>query len=356
MRKFNKLMALVLTLALCLSMAITASADETPTYPAVYITKDLKVAEGTTVPAAKFTFDFAFKRDASTGMQGDEAVTIASVDADFGNSDTATDGIVSETVQVNMDASAFPHAGVYVFEVTEDKTTFASNEEHKVTYDEAKYVMNVYVVNGTNGLEIKGATIANASGKKVVTGSETAENGFKFTNTYTRTLGTDGKAAATITNQTVGEYADMTKEFSFTLTVNKPATADDTTYTYAVVTDGVAGEKQIGTYGQAISGIKLDDDDSIEIYGVVAGSKYSVTQEPADDYKTTIEVNAAAATEVKDVLISDTAANTAVFTNTYKDVTPTGIAMNNAPFMLMIGAAGLFLLLMLVSKKRREEA
>lgn len=380
MRKLNKLMALVLSLVLCLSLAVTVSADTVPTNaPAngVYISKHLKVATGTTVPAATFKFTFTADTNNSIGLQeGEEHPVIPTRTVTYasGMEDTGTEGVVILRTDNILNGLTFPHAGVYAYTVSETANTYtiADSNKETMTYDSSEYTLRFYVENSTtsNAVEIKYVTIEKDG--KTTTSNEgistetttttdleqTASNNFKFVNTYTKTLGDANAPALAISNTTKGKFADLTKEFTYTLNISKPNTTEATTYKYVVVNDNPVGEEKTGTYGENVT-FKLDDGDTVKVYSVVSGSKYTLEQTKDSKYDVTLSVDSATATSVAKVenhLIDDDG-STADFTNTYNEqITPTGIELNNAPFMLMIGAAGIFMLLMLMSKKRREEA
>lgn len=378
MRKLNKLMALVLSLALCLGMAVTANAAEKN--PAVYITKDLKVAKGTTVPAAVFKFNFVYNADASVGMQGiaSERVAISAEELNYANVEDAGSDETVRLVTGNVLAGvSFPHAGVYAYTVTEDKGgTTAEEYEGKMTYDGATYTMLVYVENSDAGPVITDVQIKNSEDSKITDNDDNTNgngsnsdisssgteglNQFKFVNNYIKTAGTDGNSIV-ITNNVVGDYADLTKPFTYKLTITKAS--NDTAENFKYSLNG--GEEQTAAFGATGLEFTLSNGQSLVVKGLASGATYTVVQTCEKNYacevastgedKITAEANATTLS-TGEILVGENGA-TSTFTNTYdENVVPTGIAMNNAPFMLMIGAAGIFMLLMLLSKKRREEA
>lgn len=87
-----------------------------------------------------------------------------------------------------------------------------------------------------------------------------------------------------------------------------------------------------------------------------AGTKYTLTETEETDYTASYVIDSGTSTssnQTNQVTIGN-AASTVAFTNTYDDnsVTPTGIIINNLPFVLMVVIAGSGLALYVVSKRR----
>lgn len=390
MRKMKSLVALVLAGVLCFGMTTFAAESKTT---AAYITKDLEVAAGTTTPEATFTFNFAADKANSVGLQGDETPAIEAKTVSYTEAITneGEDGVITLTTGNVLEGVDFPHAGVYAYTVSEAATGFNSTETETVKYDTKTYTMLVYVVNGTDGpvvdnvivkgedeegtegklesLTNNGKSEANGGDESVVDNGEGKANSFRFVNTYEKISGKEdgdgddenGKVTSiTISNATVGDYADKTKEFTYTLNVTKAATDDATEYKYVVVKDGVE-EVKTAAFGADVE-FTLNDADVVYVKDLGSGATYTVTVNGETDYTTTavVDGNTTAADEaedceVKDVLVSEDG-SAADFTNTYadNDVTPTGIIINNLPYVMLItvAAAGLFIV---VAGKRREQ-
>ena len=129
------------------------------------------------------------------------------------------------------------------------------------------------------------------------------------------------------------------------------------------------GEKvRVGTITTADRTFQLKHNEYIKIIGLAEGETYTVTEQDAQDYNTTVTPTNGIAVGTA-VTVADGAVKTAGqqalataestfnrtdFVNSKDAVTPTGIALESIPFVLMIGAAGTALFLVL--RKRRYNA
>lgn len=385
MKKMKSILALVLAMILCLGMSVTSFADETPTLAKeVYITKDLNIAKGTTTPNVTFTFKFEADTNASQGLQGyageipaiaDKTVTYSDAITDVGD-----DEVITLTTGDILAGLTFPHAGVYAYTVREAQTGFTDTATEKMTYDSKEYTLRIWVVNGTEGTVIKGATVSTTTGKVTTTtnGKDTVtegtdeskaanDNGFRFSNNYTKTSGTNGDSI-TVSKAVVGEYADKSEDFTFTLNVTKASTdkSAETTYSYVITrdsdhandnTDALTGT---GTYGTDLT-FTLDADEKLVVKNLVAGASYTVKETGVADYTASVVLDG---TETKgekgsDLQVTaefvDEKGSTAAFTNTNdgSEVPPTGIIINNLPYVMLILVAVLGFSFFFVSRRRR---
>ena len=196
-----------------------------------------------------------------------------------------------------------------------------------VTYDTSSYTLRVYVINGTNGLEIEKITAEKANGKT---------NKILFTNTYAK-----NDATLTIEKNTTGTYADKTKEFNFEITFTKSPMSDQTTFT------GKIGSEPVECTAGTAKPFTLADGEQLVFSNLPVGTTYVVKElEASDGYtpsvtvvenKTTTLTNKTVAQEgdALDTLKQDgtknlvgEAENKVTFTNTHKGVVPTGILLS----------------------------
>lgn len=113
------------------------------------------------------------------------------------------------------------------------------------------------------------------------------------------------------------------------------------------------------TANQLEDGITLKDGQQLHIYGVSKGEGYSVTEVEANanGYVTTIDNNGTPIDQGSSGNAAtgtvDNGAVTVTFTNTRNAITPTGLVMNVAPYVLLVlvaaGAGYVFL------RKREED-
>lgn len=368
------------------------------------ITKELKMPEGTTTPAATFKFQFAKKSiDDKTTQDdldtmpdiADKSVTFAATDT--GNTSSGLKSVTKETASL-FSGIDWKHAGVYVYTVTEQSGTYTTGTGETMTYSNGSYDIAVYVANGASGLYVSdiGTTIVVADNASQVAGDKTdpttsttvtgAYSAMLFTNQYQKMNGgtdvTDPAHQTLAISKTVaGTYGDLTKYFTYDVTVTESTLSSGVTYKGYVVENGTVvtstdngaiGGTDVtnGDYinfpsGTAVS-VKLKHGQTLAFIDNEVGSNYVANELAAEDYtaSASIIVNGGVP-----VTINNTSANTdlstatrtigestnsAAFTNTYKTITPTGISLNNLPFIMMIVLAVIGLATYVVVKSRKS--
>lgn len=345
----KKIGALVLAGTMLLSMGTTAFAAGEPTAPDVNhngmvpITKEFEMADGLKTPAATFKF--------TATPQTQDALPATIADVSFKEEQTGTLKGEKYVLEGNTTISFtgnWKHAGEYVYTVTESKENPVSN----VTYDNTSYTLRVYVINGTNGPQIEKITAQGANGKT---------DKILFTNTYAK-----NDATLTIEKKTTGKYANKTKEFNFEITFTKSPMSDQTTFT------GNIGSKPVECTDGIEKPFTLADGEQLVFHDLPVGTTYVVKELAAKDGYTpsvtvvenrTTTVNRTAAQEGdaldtlkeggKKNLVGEYE-NKVTFTNTHQGgVVPTGILMNNLPFILLVAVAIVAFVSLAVIKRRR---
>ena len=357
----------------------------------VKVNKELDIAEGITTPTATFTFKFAPKTGQNSANVPYETVTstngtIPNRTVTYGAGDTLPQGKTAITKATDdiFAGVTYANAGEYVYTVSEEQTgwTALANNIDTLTFDTKTYEMHVFVKNKSQGTgtyisnvyfvdTTAGSTTA-ATAKKAGNAEPGTEGGSKvykydlFKNKYTKKAGKTGDSpstinpnadALTITKKVAGGLASKTKNFTFKLTFKAASTDETGTYT------GTKGSEQIQFTKDVEKEFTLHDGESLVFPDLPAGTKYTLKEEgtsgytPSSAYKENGTLkNGAAGTQsqaytVADVLIGEKENNNIV-TNTLPEVTPTGLLIDNLPFIIMIGL-GLFGFI-LVAKRRRE--
>ena len=413
-RKSNRFIKTLLTLALAAVLSLgsltTAFAAGVPIYgteanPAqAAITKMLQMPEGTTTPAADFTFVVAKKSMNGSTAAADLALmpaiagqTVSFTSTNAGTTDAA--GLKSVPKEVTIPTN-FTAAGVYAYTITETSGTYtiANAFNEQMTYSGGSYDITFYVENGTGGPYVQAiaTTIVltdnpgqTAADKVDATPGGTGVAGdyskLIFTNTYIKNTGganpTD--SVLSISKAVAGAYADQTKYFTYDLTVTRAATLPAGTVYKAYVLDGAntvvtstnhAAAASIKTdagsrpYIEVVSGtpitVNLKHGEKLSFTDAAVGTKYVAAEQAAADYTPTaaLVVNGTAlnlsgtvgtSLSTAERLIGE-AANSAAFTNTFKSVTPTGIALDNLPFiMIIVLAAGVFAAFIVAKSRKR---
>ena len=405
-RKFlNVMLSLTLALMLCFGLMTPALADEVSVEAA--LTKILQMPEGTDTPNYTFTFEVTkVSVDGETGTMPD--LNSAGLTANVsGLSGATTGGIKTITVEAaNLFAGVtWPHAGVYVYSITEAKPETPELGLEGVDYSPAVYTLTVYVKNtaAMNGPYVFSATVEVVTPDTV--GQETDENdkvdptpseegtgtGFVFTNTYIKEGGgTDPEEpddrTLSISKTVVGAYGNLDKYFEFDVTIIASALKPGTTYIGYVIDDGdnivtstENGAKIGENYISFLSGesvkVYLKHGQSLVFIDTEVGAKYSVTESGMTNYKPSVAVLQGAVETVtpgSDEGVSLTALgkagesniligaeeNSAEFTNTHDDttVTPTGILINNLPYIAILLLAVGALVVFVVVKSRKAKA
>lgn len=407
---FGIIMAAMLTATMMLGSFSAGAVDQstgTEDSPAqAKIVKVLEYANGITEPDNQFNFTFekiSVDNDTSEDAKNSMPALTASVafNDDDGKyvDDETTPGMKAVYKQsANIfNGVNFPHAGVYIYEVTEDGT---DDTGYGMDYSEAVYTMRVYVKNKTTGgtyvasvtaektTDDDGATIA--GGEKVDPtpdddSSDGISNEFAFVNTFTKKGGSEGddndddipdpipgendpeypayaeKVASLVVNKTIkGEYANMNDVFTFSLTLQKSPTSDETNYVGTVYTRGIAGGTQYEFVSGQATSFTLGNNQLLVFEDLPAGTTYTVTETTVDDYVTTTELieNGVAKSDGETVsaLVGEKD-NYAKYTNTFKDndITPTGIIINNLPFVVMIVLAGVGIVFFVITRRRKYD-
>ena len=357
----------------------------------VKVNKELDIAEGITTPTATFTFKFAPKSGQNSANVPYETVTptngtIPNRTVTYGASDTLPQGKTAITKATDdiFAGVTYENAGEYVYTVSEEQTgwTALANNIDTLTFDTKTYEMHVFVKNKSQGTgtyisnvyfvdTTAGSTTA-ATAKKAGNAEPGTEGGTKvykydlFKNKYTKKAGKTGDSpstinpnadALTITKKVAGGLASKTKNFTFKLTFKAASTDETGTYT------GTKGSEQIQFTKDVEKEFTLHDGESLVFSDLPAGTKYTLKEEGTSGYtpssaykengtlKNGVTGTQSQAYTVADVLIGEKENNNIV-TNTLPEVTPTGLLIDNLPFIIMIGL-GLFGFI-LVAKRRRE--
>ena len=443
------ILSLTVALILCLGTAMPVFAAEPPQVPdsmkgtesspaKAGITKVMRMPVGTSVPNVTFEFDIV------SDTPGAPVIDATKFNLQFKDTDVhcmiennilkmhhATDDIFANAI--------FPHAGSYIYYVTErttmaiDDTTPIYTTPNGVTYTDelifskAKYKLVVYVANKADG---SGTYISGIGATKEEDhDGEPTENPGKldvtpwpedhtgahkrsdmiFQNDYIRypgnggggDPGTDTGTALKISKIVSGLYADKTKPFEFTVTVDKPGLVKEdpalckvflmgpvvdsegvttiTNLTHADLiktgSDGAVTIKTDLTHGpyvefEAGSTIKalLTDGQWLAFVGISTGAKVLVTESAAAEYRPKYSVIFNGATAISSEAsnynmpwttpnsgnYTGEKTNSILFTNTHQTVTQTGISVDNLPFVIMIVMGALALVVYVVLRSRRD--
>ena len=332
----------------------------------VSINKVLNIAEGITTPEATFTFTFTPKT--GTSSNGAPYETIDSSNGQITDKNVSYSGTdVLATGQTNIKKDTgdifrevnYTHAGEYVYTVAEKQNVGWKVIQKNgspidfMTYDNRNYEMHVIVKNKTTG----GTYISSVYFKQVspsVNGKvKPSESGTNKPNVSK----VDPNAKSLVIKKVVsGATADKSKDFTFKLTFTKASTE-----TSQSITGKIGETSKTFVYGQETT-ITLRHDQSLVFDTIPAGTRYKLVETGSQGYTASAAYKENGASKnqagtvstnfTQDSILIGEKPNDNTITNSLPDVTPTGLLIDNLPFILMIGLglAGFVVL----SKKRRQ--
>ncbi len=366
-KRLKKMAALLLTAACVLTTANSVIAANTDSGVVtagksgeVKVEKILHIAEGTTVPDVKYVYNLepcSLSSDVLTVSTPDAK---ASKSISFSKDDKIVDDKVTGEVAFDLSTEkiAYPSAGIFGFSITEDNSSAGSVSSDSLI---KKYYVLVYVKNTDSGLAIYAVTVQ-PFGEDGKPGAKTGVALFEDTYADVDSEMTN----LTVTKKVTGEYADYTKTFNYKISFSNPVTVDD--QTIQMVVEGTHGNSKTGqlklTKKKSSGSLEfvLGDGDKATFTDIAAGTKYSVTETAVEGYTASYkqvvggtEKESVEGTSVPETIIYDMGANSVSYVNKYKDITVTGVVMNNAPFAVMIAMAVLaFVSFIVIGIKRRK--
>lgn len=305
----------------------------------------------------------------------------------FSDANTVTapaDGVeVEKTGNLTIDTSVFTHAGIYRYVITEtaDPTdvTTVGLDERTTDYKNTRY-MDVYIMNGTNGLEWKYAVIfKNISVNDSITTSTDKTTGFEPGSTTYENDGTVDKYHTynlKVAKLTTGDLADTTHDFPFeiTLTNTKVAAADAITVDYAngnATYDGTAPTTVDISTTAVVLKPKMSSGDEVTITGIPSYTNVMVkeTNDTYDKYVPSIKTQTGFTgltltqttaldplngTTQLSAVANITAEGKIEIENNLPNPSPTGLVIRFAPYAIML-VAGVVLLGLTKKRKANED-
>ena len=363
MKKFRKLAMIVAVFSLVAAMSVTsfAAGSSNPDNPtstgAITIEKNLKVSNPdlASVDGPGLTMNYALAvatpsaanggttitdgthtGTVNTGVAGGVSLSANSISWPIGTavdaSSAGADNVKSITATV--DTTAFTHAGIYRYQITE---TVGTDTSATGAAGETRY-LDVYIENGDSGLECAGvvmhdgATSSGAPSNKATFGDETFET-----------------VNITLAKSVTGTMGDKTNQFPFAGTVT-----DNGRYFYAkkaTAPTAIAADQIAGAAGGSAVSTTLCDSETYYISGLSheAAVAYTETNNTPDTYQVSITggtasaATAVAAGGTKAMASTDVDnAGAVTFTNSMDAVSPTGVVLRfGAPLLLLAAAVAL---------------
>ena len=368
MKRFSRIMAILMITALIMTFAIiptSAATTYTPIGGSTTITKNLVVESDANIPDITFGYTItrgtpvaatantieilASEVTASIGnaafTNADTANTINGLPTDAQGSTTAGKKYAQKSVTVTFPANSFTKPGVYRYVIAE-----TDGGKPGVTYDTTSRYLDVFVVAdpSTNVLSVDSYVLRNSATTIGTDGAYTSDPDVKssgYTNTITQY---NFEFSKTIT----GNQGDKNKLFTFTLNITNAIPG-----TYPVETTGVSSTFSsitIGSDGTYTGNIDLTDGSTVKILNLNKDAVCTVSED-AEDYTPTHVVDngqSVSGNNSGNITLADSDHSVA-FTNTRSGIIPTGVLLTIAPFAigaLLFGA----LIIFFVAKRRRN--
>lgn len=433
-KKSKLLLTLSLALLMCIASIPTTLAAADYGIPAktsqAAITKLLEVPYGTAIPASmSFRFEVTANGLNEDSSAAAKALAAAAVVSDNGIVTITYGGSQSLRSTVNgistyflesagiFDVTKYPYAGIYSYTIKElpDSYHIADALHEAITYSNAEYSVQVYVKDGTNGLEIAFIGVIRMVDDNGVDVPEQEKDKLDptpgrdpniacdysemtFTNKYIKTNGPTvpevpdpsnppANSTLEVSKQVKGLFGSSTMYFDFTLTLNLPDLIRDYIedyYTAYVIEGGKivdptnnaaaaligsvenSTSKYIKFLPNATTSFKLKDGQKLLFVNTPVGTKYTVGESAVAGYtpnvtvvyngttaETTTNTDANIPFGANDKYIGE-AANSVGFINDSGSATPTGLDLNDLPFIGLIVLALGALALFIVTKTRKK--
>ena len=332
-------------------LGMTAFAKTGTTTDDVTFTKtlDMSEAQGASVPDVQFAYTITSGNSVRATETTPEILAgigepkIANVAFSYADAVDSNNKVV-KIATVDFNDVKWTAPGIYRYTITEQN----SKNADVINDSAATRTLDVYVVNDDEG-GYKIASQAMIKGTAAPTGKDyaTESKSDGFTNSYK----TYELSLKKVVDGTMG---DMGRTYNFTINFEGPANASFK-----------MGEETItlNNAGIGSTNIGLTNGSMKTINGIPSTVKYTVVENinKNDGYTVSYKVNDNAVDSTTDAISVSTskqemgkADNAVVCTNLKNAVTPTGIAMTVAPYILMVAVAGIFAVLFL--RRRHEEA
>lgn len=354
-RMVRVLTSAALTAAMVMSMGgMTAFAESEP-ITSIDIIKQVTTDGNTYAPNETFTFEVTEgtggnfvdgNQDGATAKAGIPGGLAPAKDFTGIKFDPTTDKTTELThgegnQALVIDSSVFESTGIYHYIVTETPGSYDG-----ITYDDKKVNVYLYVYENEAGECYVGNVVINKEG------TAEKQDGLLFVNKYGTDETKDTVHDITIEKKVTGSLGEKAKDFEFTITVS----GEDGELYKAVKKDKTEDEIEITFESGQPQIVTLMDGETVQIYGISEEDTYTVEETGKNDgYTVSYKIDADEAVENAKIENGkvEKDGTQIVFTNHKDAVTPTGIVMTFAPYVALIGLAGVFAATFL--RKRRED-
>ena len=349
----------------------------------VSMRKTLQMPEGTTPPStATFYFQFTPTQIQLTDTPPTNSrpvsdfpsltpnpvpITLSGIDATTANTVTMVSTLNLMDV---FSTIVFPGGGVFVWNVHEipGSSQLTDLPNFEVLYDDSRYQIRVHATTAGTVGAIEVFELNYVPTDQWVVGDKVEE--LNFLNTYRRLTGLypcpDPLNGIEITKNVVGEFADLSTEFSFTLTLTEHFLAPLTFPISAYRIPVTGAPIPVSITSATTTNITLRHGESFVIPQIWAGTNFAVTEAAQDTFAPSVSVivggvqvhtaSAAPNTALStgNHIVWDTGRNAADYTNTHQHIPPTGLFITSTPLLALVVTATLLLALLISNRNRKR--
>ena len=348
MKRVRSLVILAAALMLALGMgAIGVFAQDSytpiPGDQTIPVKKTLDLNGAVYGPTHTVTFTVTEVGTVNTDPVQHAGGTMPSATVNFSGTDT------EKTANLDFSTVTFPKPGLYKFTLTESDNhpSIVPTADSESSYDLYLLVDNVVTTTGQSTLVPASYKIVKGSGSSTPDTPTNKVDEALFENEYI-------SYELDVDKQVTGNQGDKTKEFTVTVQFSGAtgtAISDKYKVKWVAGTPKVNGETivdgdPVDVAANSMVTLKLKDTDKVEFYGIPAGITYTVTETDANRYGYTT-------TYTGDTTFTFVDADKAVtVTNDKQGTLPTGIFINNWPYILAVLIA-LIAAAIFISRRRR---
>lgn len=329
------LAAAAVSAAMMLGTAVPALAATTATNANFDVQYNLTGEGSSLAEVLTFTPTCTSVTDAAAGVTKETAPNLKIDNVNF-----AAGALNKDTKKANADAvivvpDTYTSVGKYFYDVKVGHMTTNAG----VTYDDETLKVEVVVENGDKPGDFVAKVAYVKSGEKKITGEDGKGINFDFKT-----------GDFSVSKKVTGNLGDKSKYFDFTVTFSNPA---NETYATSYTINGGSEDSKNPTSVTLEAGkdtvvtIHAKDGDTVNFQDLPAGVTYTVTEAEADGY-TKKE------TKTPDGTIAGADKDEAEFNNDKTSEIDTGVLLNNAPYIAILGGAAV-VTIYLVNKRRHSD-
>jgi hypothetical protein len=181
-----------------------------------------------------------------------------------------------------------------------------------------------------------------------------SDESFSFTNTYEPPVGNNLSISKTVT----GNMGDTSRSFTFNVNLKDQSGNPLSVYDIQVLLPGASDATIYTTDENGNITLNLKHGEEFTLLNLPQGTTYTITETDADDYTTDFSVSGgtyeSSSGHTQSGTMTDSTDVSVGVTNDKVLVVPTGISLENEPFLLLMIFSAVAILIMIIVGKRRK--